>query len=68
MFLFESFLGITSNLFFIAIVSMITWYQIINSEEYLDYVKVERKTETEKENRRELILNQGEIIEVFLGY
>ncbi|XP_045462729.1 seipin isoform X1 [Harmonia axyridis] len=32
-------IGITSNLFFIAFVSMISWYQIINSEEYLEYLR-----------------------------
>lgn len=31
--------GITSNLFFIALVCMISWYQIVHSEEYREYVK-----------------------------
>lgn len=29
--------GITSNLFFIAVVCMMSWYQIIHSEEYKRY-------------------------------
>lgn len=37
--LYIFFLGITSNLVFIAIVCMMSWYQIINSEEYLQYLE-----------------------------
>lgn len=36
-------IGITSNLFFIALVSIISWYQIINSEEYLLFLKNSQK-------------------------
>ncbi|KAJ8982733.1 hypothetical protein NQ317_014030 [Molorchus minor] len=32
-------LGITANLFFIALVCMISWYQIIHSEEYLNFLE-----------------------------
>ncbi|CAG9763194.1 unnamed protein product [Ceutorhynchus assimilis] len=31
-------LGITANLFFIALSCLISWFQIINSEEYLNYI------------------------------
>ncbi|XP_066254220.1 seipin isoform X1 [Euwallacea similis] len=31
-------LGITANLFFIAISCLISWYQIINSDEYLNFI------------------------------
>lgn len=31
-------LGITANLFFIALVCMISWYQIIHSEEYANFI------------------------------
>ncbi|XP_044747806.1 seipin [Coccinella septempunctata] len=51
-------IGITSNLFFIAIVSMISWYQIINSEEYLEYLKAQDKGGKVMESRRQYILNQ----------
>ncbi|XP_044253786.1 seipin [Tribolium madens] len=36
---FSAAIGITSNLVFIAIVCMISWYQIINSEEYLQLLQ-----------------------------
>lgn len=32
-------LGITANLFFIALTCMISWYQIIHSEEYLNFIE-----------------------------
>lgn len=32
-------IGITSNLFFIAVVCMISWYQLIHSEEYRNYIE-----------------------------
>ncbi|XP_017780243.1 PREDICTED: seipin isoform X2 [Nicrophorus vespilloides] len=32
-------IGITSNLFFIAIVGIISWYQLIHSEEYRKYIR-----------------------------
>lgn len=38
-FLSEYILGITSNLFFIALVCMLSWYQIIHSEEYQEFMK-----------------------------
>lgn len=34
-----NFAGITSNLFVIALVCMISWYQLIHSEDYKTYVK-----------------------------
>ncbi|XP_030763023.1 seipin isoform X2 [Sitophilus oryzae] len=34
--------GISSNLFFIALVCLINWYQIINSDEYLQYVESQK--------------------------
>lgn len=33
------FTGITANLFFIAVVCIISWYQIISSEEYVQYLE-----------------------------
>ncbi|CAH2015680.1 unnamed protein product [Acanthoscelides obtectus] len=32
-------LGITANLFFIALICLMSWYQIINSEEYLSFIE-----------------------------
>lgn len=34
---FSAAVGITSNLIFVAIVCMVSWYQIINSNEYNQY-------------------------------
>ncbi|CAH1119783.1 unnamed protein product [Phaedon cochleariae] len=36
-------LGITANLFFIAIVCLISWYQILHSEEYLEFLETNKK-------------------------
>ncbi|XP_050311802.1 seipin isoform X2 [Anthonomus grandis grandis] len=44
-------LGITANLFFIALSCLISWYQIINSEEYLRYLG---------ENRIEVIEDESD--------
>ncbi|KAI4470024.1 bernardinelli-seip congenital lipodystrophy 2 bscl2 protein [Holotrichia oblita] len=38
-------IGITSNLFFIAVICMISWYQLIHSEEYKRYVLSQKKLE-----------------------
>lgn len=38
-------LGITANLFFIALSCLMSWYQIINSEEYLSYMEASEKVE-----------------------
>ncbi|XP_044727667.1 seipin [Chrysoperla carnea] len=38
-------IGITSNLFFIAFISILSWYQLINSEEYLNYKHVVEHTQ-----------------------
>lgn len=35
--------GITSNLFFIAVVCMISWYQLIHSEEYRRYIESQER-------------------------
>ncbi|CAH0546142.1 unnamed protein product [Brassicogethes aeneus] len=40
-------LGITANLFFIALVCLLSWYQIINSEEYLNFLKKEEEGKIE---------------------
>lgn len=37
--------GITSNLFFIALVCMLSWYQIIHSEEYKEFMKKKEDTD-----------------------
>ncbi|KAL3284779.1 hypothetical protein HHI36_018922 [Cryptolaemus montrouzieri] len=50
--------GITSNLLFIAVVSMISWYQIINSEEYLEYLKKQEKKANEMEKQKKIILSR----------
>ncbi|CAH1113249.1 unnamed protein product [Psylliodes chrysocephalus] len=42
-------MGITANLFFIALVCLISWYQIIHSEEYLEYIEAS-KTHTENDS------------------
>lgn len=34
------FTGISSNLFFIALISVFSWYQLVNSEEYLNYQRI----------------------------
>ncbi|KAK9885816.1 hypothetical protein WA026_013688 [Henosepilachna vigintioctopunctata] len=49
--------GITSNLFFIAIVSMISWYQIINSQEYLEFLKKQDGKVKDDENQKKFTLN-----------
>ncbi|KAF5279492.1 hypothetical protein FQA39_LY05602 [Lamprigera yunnana] len=36
--IFSATIGVTSNLFFIAIICMISWYQLINSEEYRKFI------------------------------
>ncbi|XP_076262767.1 lipid droplet biogenesis associated protein seipin isoform X2 [Rhynchophorus ferrugineus] len=38
--------GITANLFFIALICLINWYQIINSEEYIQFVESEKNVAT----------------------
>ncbi|XP_022918089.1 seipin [Onthophagus taurus] len=38
-------IGITTNLFFIALIVMISWYQLIHSEEYLKYVNSKKQLE-----------------------
>ncbi|XP_057661331.1 seipin isoform X1 [Diorhabda carinulata] len=40
-------MGITANLFFIALVCFISWYQIINSEEYIEYLEIEKTKKTD---------------------
>lgn len=37
--IFLIFTGITANLFFVAVVCILSWYQIINSEEYVQYIE-----------------------------
>lgn len=32
-------IGVTSNLFFIAVICMISWYQLIHSEDYQNYIR-----------------------------
>ncbi|XP_018335303.2 seipin [Agrilus planipennis] len=44
-------IGITSNLFFIAVVCMISWYQLINSEEYMKYM--DERDSNEDQNQLE---------------
>ncbi|GJQ77174.1 hypothetical protein Trydic_g14849 [Trypoxylus dichotomus] len=44
--LISAIIGITANLFFIAIICMISWYQLIHSEEYKRYVLTQRKFES----------------------
>lgn len=44
--LISAIIGITSNLFFIAIICMISWYQLIHSEEYRRYVLTQKKFES----------------------
>lgn len=39
------FSGITANLFFVAVVCILSWYQIINSEEYLQYLEQYKEKE-----------------------
>ncbi|XP_049819585.1 seipin isoform X2 [Aethina tumida] len=40
-------IGITANLFFIALVCLLSWYQIINSEEYLNFLRKNDNTNSE---------------------
>ncbi|RZC42785.1 seipin, partial [Asbolus verrucosus] len=47
--IFSAALGITSNLVFIAIVCMVSWYQIINSEEYHHYIQNQHEEKTLKD-------------------
>jgi len=47
-------IGITSNLFFIAVVCMISWYQLVHSEEYKNYVE-------SKEQRNPLEYFKGDL-------
>ncbi|CAG9854577.1 unnamed protein product [Phyllotreta striolata] len=49
-------MGITANLFFIAVVCLISWYQIIHSEEYLEYIDASKqKNENDISDLPELI-------------
>lgn len=43
-------MGITANLFFIALVCLISWYQIINSEEYIEYLEIEKTKKRENDS------------------
>lgn len=45
------FLGITSNLFFVAVLCVTSWYQLINSEEYINY-KISRQRALELSEKR----------------
>ncbi|XP_050517973.1 seipin isoform X2 [Diabrotica virgifera virgifera] len=42
-------MGITANLFFIALVCLISWYQIIHSEEYVEYIEQSKGKKVDSE-------------------
>ncbi|XP_018566875.1 seipin isoform X2 [Anoplophora glabripennis] len=43
-------LGITANLFFIALTCMISWYQIIHSEEYVNFIEKNNDKKTDSDS------------------
>ncbi|XP_018566876.1 seipin isoform X3 [Anoplophora glabripennis] len=44
------FRGITANLFFIALTCMISWYQIIHSEEYVNFIEKNNDKKTDSDS------------------
>nr|CAH7756772.1 unnamed protein product [Callosobruchus chinensis] len=67
-------LGITANLFFIALICLMSWYQIINSEEYLTFIEATKykKVDSDTAEYEEVspLVDFGSIglIPVFMGY
>ncbi|VEN37957.1 unnamed protein product [Callosobruchus maculatus] len=64
-------LGITANLFFIALICLMSWYQIINSEEYLSFIeatKYKRVDSGVEEVSPLLDLGTIGLVPIFMGY
>ncbi|XP_023020687.1 lipid droplet biogenesis associated protein seipin isoform X1 [Leptinotarsa decemlineata] len=54
-------LGITANLFFIALVCLISWYQILHSEEYLEFMESSRIKQRESDSDSSNFVDYEEI-------
>ncbi|KAJ8959412.1 hypothetical protein NQ318_022102 [Aromia moschata] len=58
-------LGITANLFFIALVCMISWYQIINSDEYTHFIQAsnEKKVDSDSDSSYSVDYDNTSLVE-----